>query len=123
TSAAQFEFAAEFVSFLVAAAGLALVLTRGDLLARATWARSLLALGFLAMGTAAFLHGSLVVDESARTWIGVLRAGGLVAVAVGSISWAGRPWSRFLLWAGLVATAVGIGFGVQGTTTSRTAAN
>ena len=120
TSAAQFQFAAEFVSFLAAAAGLALVLLRGDLVTRTSWGRTLFALGFTAMATAAFLHGSLVVDESAHSTLAAVRAGGLLAVAVGSISWRGSRITSALLWLGLGITGIGI---VLGQTDNRTAAN
>ena len=58
STAAQGRFAAEFATFLVAAAGLSVVGLRPDLLSRAAWARLTMAIGFMAVGTASFLQGS-----------------------------------------------------------------
>jgi PAS domain S-box-containing protein len=107
-SAAQFQFAAEFVTFLAAAAGLALVLLRGELVARVLGARGALGVGFLALGAAAFLHGSRVVEEGDDPVLLTLRGAGVAAVALGSLSWNGGPTSRRLLWAGLLATGAAV---------------
>jgi two-component system sensor histidine kinase VicK len=103
TSAAQFQFAAEFVAFLAAAAGLALVVLGAELLTRVAWARFALAVGFAGLLGASFLHGSLLVDRSDAT-IAAIRAGGIVACAIGGLRWRDRV-SRRLLWAGLAITA------------------
>src|SRR4051795_8556864 len=102
TSAAQFQFAAEFVAFLVGAAGIALVVLGADLLTRVVWARGLLVVGFTGLATAAFMHGSLLVGDDSEGGIAAIRAAGLVAVAIGSLRWRGGILSRQLLWAGLV---------------------
>src|SRR3954447_15325081 len=120
TSAAQFQFAAEFVAFLIAAAGLALVLLGANLLTRTVWARILLALGFGGLLAASFLHGSLLVDETRRGLIAGLRAGGIACVAVGSLRWRGGLASKRLLWAGLAIT---VAPGVLGVTGPRAAAD
>ncbi|MDQ1395136.1 MAG: two-component system, OmpR family, sensor histidine kinase VicK, partial [Acidimicrobiaceae bacterium] len=120
TSAAQFQFAAEFVSFLAATAGLALVVLRGDLLTRAAWAKALFAIGFLAVAAGAFTHGSLLVHESARSSIVGLKAGGVVAIALGSLSWQGGRAARGLLWLGLAVTGAGVALELNAT---RTGAN
>src|SRR5205814_9987682 len=91
TSAAQFQFVAEFVAFLAAAAGAALVVLGSDLLSRVIWARVALAVGFLGLLAAAFLHGSLLVDESSRQAIAAVRFAGIAAGGLGALQWQGRP--------------------------------
>jgi len=113
TSAAQFQFVAEFVAFLAAAAGLALVVLGGDLLTRVIWARLAMAVGFAALLAAAFLHGSLLIDESSRQGVAGLRFGGIVAVALGAWQWRGRRSSRQLLLAGLLLTGVAGGLALR----------
>jgi PAS domain S-box-containing protein len=108
-SAAQFEFAAEFVTFLAAAAGAALVLLRGELLARSSGARALLGLGFAALGTSAFVHGSRVIEESDDPVVLALRAGGVAALALGSLHWAAGATARLLLWGGLLGVVASMG--------------
>src|SRR2546423_6857990 len=104
TSAAQFQFAAEFVAFLVGAAGVALVLLGADLLSRVAWVRALLALGFAGLVAASFAHGSLLVGEDSRGLIAAVRGAGLLCAALGSVRWRGGAASRQLLWAGLAVT-------------------
>ena len=108
SSTAQFHFAAEFVAFLAAAAGLSLVLLRGELLTRAPWARTALGLGFTAIGAAAFFRGSLLLGDVENELLLMVRAAGLVAVAVGSLNWTGGPGARRLLWMGITAMAVSL---------------
>jgi len=105
SSTAQVHFAAEFITFLAAAAGLALVLLRSELLCRSTWAKWLLAGGFLAIGTAAFLLGSLIVSDKNDAPVLIVRAVGIAAAAGGSFSWAAGPNSRRVLWVGLMFLA------------------
>ena len=107
-AAAQFQFAAEFVTFLVAAAGVALVLLRGELLARAPGARVLLGVGFASLGASAFLHGSRVVEESDDPVVLVLRAGGVAGIALGSLAWSAGATARLFLWGGLVVTVAAV---------------
>lgn len=108
SSTAQFHFAAEFVAFLAAAAGLSLVLLRGELLTRAPWARTALGLGFTAIGTAAFFRGSLLLGDIENELLLMVRAAGLVAVAVGSLNWTGGAGPRRLLWMGITAMAASL---------------
>src|SRR3954470_10393254 len=108
TSAAEFQFAAEFIAFVVAAAGLALVMLDADLLARVLWARLLLAAGFAGLVAASFAHGSLLAGTDNDPAIATVRAVGLVCVAAGSLRWRGGAVSRQLLWGGLAVTAVAI---------------
>jgi PAS domain S-box-containing protein len=107
-SDAQILFAAEFVTFLAAAAGVALVLLRGELLARASSGRASLGMGFAALATSAFLHGSRLVEATDDPIVLVLRAVGVAALALGSLQWAGTSTARLLLWAGLVAVAAAV---------------
>ncbi len=103
--AAQFEFAASFTVFLVALAGVALVVLREALTTRAG-ARVALGLGFLGIGAGAFLQGSLLVVEGDDPTLLALRVAGVAGVLVGSLQWRGRGASLWLLWlgaAGLVA--------------------
>ena len=75
--AAQIHFAAEFVTLLVAAAGLALVGLSAGPATRSGSARLALAVGFLALGVAAFGHGSLLYKQDHRTGSGGRRRPGV----------------------------------------------
>jgi PAS domain S-box-containing protein len=105
-AAAQLQFAAEFVAFLAAAAGVALVVLRADLAGRSWWAQTALGAGFLALAGAAFAHGSLVVSDQRYAAIAGVRAAGILSVAVGAVWWQSTGASRRLVVAGLLATAV-----------------
>ena len=107
-SAAQFQFAAEFVTFLAAAAGLALVLLRSELLSDAGWGRAALALGLACMGSGAFLHGSRLVTRADEPGLLVLAAGAVLLLAVGSLRWRGEEAAQRLLQAGLVLEAAAV---------------
>lgn len=104
TSAAQYQFAAEFALFLVAASGLALTALRGDLLAPARWARVPLAAGFAGLAAAAFVHGSLISPANSPVVVG-FRGGGLALVAVGVLRWRAGPTQ------GAMAFGVAVGVG------------
>lgn len=108
----QLEFAAEFASFLVAAAGFALVLLRAELLSRSARASFALAAGFAGLGAASFVHGSLLVPDASAPLVVGLRAAGLALLLIGSAgaladaSWlpaakARSAVSRNLLWFGI----------------------
>ena len=107
---AQIQFAAEFVTFLVAAAGLALVVLRNDLTTGRTAERRALTLGFLATALAAFGHGSLLLSGGYEAvFVIVLRLGGIAGLGIGSIWWwRGRGVARQLLWIGLVGTTIAV---------------
>ena len=98
---AQFEFAAQFASFLVAAAGVALVLLRAELLSRSPWARASLGVGFAALAAAAFLTGSLLVQPATNPVVGGLRGAGLILILVGSVRWRAGDSSQALVWLGV----------------------
>ncbi|MGH9074001.1 MAG: HAMP domain-containing protein, partial [Acidimicrobiales bacterium] len=122
----QVEFAVEFASFLVAAAGFALVLLRAEDLGRTTRDEVALALGFAALAVVAFLHGSLLVPSATAPVTG-LRVAGLALLLLGSAGprrlpalsasarWkrppVGRPAgvSRLLLWLGVAFQAGALG--------------
>ncbi len=105
STSAQFTFAAEFVAFLAAAAGLAMALLRGEVVLRPPWVRAPIGAGFGALATAAFFRGSLIVDGPTATVIG-LRAAGVVVVLGGAIAWEERGLAKQLLWGALAALAV-----------------
>ena len=108
-SAYQLQFAADLVAMLVAAAGLVLVVLRADMASGAAWARAALAAGFVAVGAAAFVHGSLLSQNGSGgspAGIGALRLVGDAAIAVGSVRWNAGWRVRIALWSGLAAGAV-----------------
>ncbi|HEX2849373.1 MAG TPA: ATP-binding protein [Acidimicrobiales bacterium] len=114
---AQFQFAAEFALFLVCVAGLALVVLRSALLTTTRSSRVLLGAGFVALGMAAFLHGSLLAGASAPIAL-ALRAAGLSLLSVGSLSWAAGDGSRRVLWAGVAVGVVTFGLSIAGAGTA-----
>jgi PAS domain S-box-containing protein len=118
--AAQYQFAAAFTVFLVALAGLALVALRGQPLADGVGARLALAFGFVGIGTAAFLTGSLLVEDRGQPAVLGLVVAGVLGLVVGSFRWQGGPLSRTLLWAGCAGLVLGAA--LEGATLSGAAA-
>src|SRR5258706_10160503 len=112
SSVAQYQFAAEFVTFLACAAGLAVVLLRAELITRSWWAQSLLTAGFLILGTSAFFHGALVGVSD--TLVFSLRGAGVVALAAGTINWEGPATARRLLWLGLGLAGISLAVAATG---------
>ena len=106
--AAQGRFAAEFVAFLVAVGGLALVGLKPNLLSVQRGARALFALGFAALAVVSFLEGSLLVDDRANVGVLAARAAGIVLVGLATRSWAGGRRSQRLLWIGLAGMAIAV---------------
>ncbi|HVM06475.1 MAG TPA: ATP-binding protein [Acidimicrobiales bacterium] len=105
-SSAQFQFAAEFVLFLAAASGLAVVALRSALLSRETIGTTALAIGFASFAASAFLHGSALVDDGGAPLVVGLRAAGVAAMVVGVV----RGWAAGRLASGLlVASAALVG--------------
>ena len=117
SSTAQYQFAAEFVTFLACAAGLAVVVLRSELVARNGWSQFFLTAGFLVLGTSAFLHGALV--GTADELVFALRGAGVVLLAAGTLDWHGPPSARRLLWLGLGLDAISLA--VAGTDTDELA--
>ena len=104
-SAAEVHFAAEFVTFLAAAVGIAVVLLRGDLLTAAR-TRLPMGAGFAMLGASAFLHGSLLLnDKGDRPLVFALRALGVAGLAAGASRWAGPRQGARVLLVGLAALA------------------
>jgi hypothetical protein len=99
------QFAAEFVTFLVAAAGLALVVLNGEVVTDSRWTRLAFAAGFLAMGMAAFGHGSLLFKADSATLVNRLRTLGIAGLAAGTLGWRAGRLSRGILRMGLAVTA------------------
>ena len=108
-AAAQFQFAAEIVAFLVALGGLSLVVLQGRLLSARPDALMLLGSGFAALGAGAFVHGSIQPAQAAPPAVVALRlAAGVLAGAgalrLGRSAGAGRA-TVGLLAAGAVLVA------------------
>jgi PAS domain S-box-containing protein len=78
---AQVAFAAEFVLFLAALAGVAVLVLRPNLLAPVRWARWAMVAGFLLVGAASFVHGSLLVPEADAAGVVGPRLAGLLLLA------------------------------------------
>ncbi|MDQ3936612.1 MAG: hypothetical protein M3340_18480, partial [Actinomycetota bacterium] len=102
---------------VLAVAGAAGVALRPALIGAQSRARVALALGFVALATAAFLHGSLLsaADETALV---LIRGIGIVLLALGTVGLTEDRTTRRVLWAALVALAVAEGataLGADGT--------
>ena len=105
TAASQLRSAAEFATFLVAGAGLLLVLFRSPLVTTRPSGRLSLGLGFAALGLAAFLDGTLLVDADNPAVL-VVRAAGVVGLALGARHWAADRGSQRIVWVGVAVLAV-----------------
>ncbi|MFN2609067.1 MAG: histidine kinase dimerization/phospho-acceptor domain-containing protein, partial [Acidimicrobiales bacterium] len=105
SSAAVLRFSAEFATFLVAVAGAAIVLLRPRLLGVGRQARVALGAGFLAVATAAFLHGSLLF-EAGDVPVIIVRSAGIVLLAVGTLGWGDDRATRRVVWGALVLLAM-----------------
>lgn len=108
---AQIAFSAEFVLFLAALAGIAVVLLRETLLVRGPVARWLTVAGFAAVGATSFVHGSLLEDDPGRWYVVVPRLAGLtiLAVATRRTTAARLPTLSFRAALGLLAVAELVG--------------
>src|SRR5919199_3819797 len=109
--AAQLRFAVEFATFLVAVAGATIVMLRPHLVGANRRSRIVLALGFVGVAGAAFLHGSLLTGTREPAVI-ALRGGGILLLAVGTLRWGEDQASRRALWTALVLIAVAEGASV-----------
>ncbi|HEY3810731.1 MAG TPA: HAMP domain-containing protein, partial [Acidimicrobiales bacterium] len=101
---AQVQFAAEFVTLMVAASGLALAVLRSEPnrgARRRPGIRLLVAVGCLITGTAAFLHGSLLVSESPPVALSVARLVGAALLGFWVLAWPGGRGSGLLLRGGV----------------------
>ena len=106
----QLRFAAEFVTFLVAAAGLTMVLLRPELLARSLRTRIALGCGFALLALSAFLSGSLIASSANEATVVLPRVAGAALLGAGSLGWAGSGRSRSVLLAGVAAVFVTLPF-------------
>ena len=99
-------FAAEFATFLVAVAGISVLLLRPQLVAVSGRARLALLGGFAAVGTGSFLLGSMLATTD-NELVMIVRGAGVVLLAVGAIGWDTQPGARrgLLLSLALLATA------------------
>lgn len=100
-SAAQLGFAGEFVLFLASVAGIALVTIRRGAGGEMYQARLGLIGGYAAMGTAAFLHGSLLVTDPGASGVRIPRLAGLAVAAIASL----LPAPGLLRWTRLAGLA------------------
>jgi len=105
TAAAQLQFAAEFAVFLVAGAGVALLVLRPGLLVRGIRPRRSLIAGFALLAMAAFTRGALLVEAADEPALVAVRAVGIVALFPGPLFWRGGPTGRVSLVIALVALA------------------
>lgn len=104
TTAAQYRFAAEYVTVVVAVAGLIVAASRS----RAPGGRAerlALAAGFAAGGVAAFVLGATLAEPGPGEALGWVRVAGAVAVLAGSRRWAAGARSAWALRAGAAAAA------------------
>ena len=106
TAGAQLQFGAEFAVFLVALAGLSFVLLRAELLVDGALQRFALATGLGAIGAAAFLHGSLVVDDPNSASLIGLRIAGIALLAIAPMGWRAGEGGKLWLWAGVSSLAL-----------------
>ena len=109
TEAAQLQFAAEFTLFMAAIAAIAVTALRPDLLARRALGRFLLVTGAIALAAAAFLHGSLLVDDGTDPVLVGLRLGGIAAVAAAVATWRTSRGAQGAAAAGVLALAAAEG--------------
>ena len=105
TAGAQLQFAADFTVFLIALAGLSFVLLRAELLVDGSLQRFALSTGLGCLGAAAFLHGSLVVEDANRGSLIALRLAGLVLLAIAPTGWRAGDGGKVWLWSGIVVLA------------------
>jgi PAS domain S-box-containing protein len=107
--AAQGRFAAEFLAFLVAVAGLALVGLRAELLSEHRVGRGVLAIGFGGLAGTSFLQGTLIIHNHSDVATELVRLAALLAILLGSLRWAGTGRSLWLLRIGTASMAAAIG--------------
>ena len=116
----QIQFAAEFITLIVAASGIAIAVLRppgvrpaglgGSFAYREmSSAAALAVLGFLIAGAAAFAHGSLIVTGDPDGALGVARIASAVAIIPLAAAWGGGVRLRLLLVVAILCwTAAGV---------------
>jgi len=108
SSSVELQFAAEFAVFLVAAAGLAVIVLRSELLSRSSLGAAALGAGFCGVGAAALFRGSLLVRRGADPALVASMAIGLFLLLAGSVRWGGGRAARRLLWLALTLLAAAL---------------
>jgi two-component system sensor histidine kinase VicK len=103
SGAAQLRFAADFGVFLVAGAGITLLLLRPALLVSVERARAAVAVGFALLAGASVAHGGGLVDELDHPALVVARVVGALLVAASALRWPGTPTGRAAIGTGLFA--------------------
>jgi len=104
-SSTQLRFAVEFATFLAAVAGAAVVLLRPALIGARGRARAVLALGFVFLAVAAFLHGTLLAAADDSLLV-IVRGLGIVLLAIGNFGLTEDRTTRRVLWGAVVLLAV-----------------
>src|SRR5262245_9461928 len=99
-ASAQLRFAADVAVFLVAGAGLTLLVARGHLLVADARARGPVAAGFVLVAAGAFAHGAGLVDDPSATSLVILRVAGVVLLSVAPARWSGAALGRLGFAAG-----------------------
>lgn len=103
----QLRFGVEFATFLVAAAGAFVLALRPRLVGVvANRSRVTLALGLLGLAVAAFIDGSVVVDEAESALV-LTRGAAIMVLALGTFSLRDDARTRTLLWTAVVLLAAG----------------
>ncbi|MEO7836493.1 MAG: histidine kinase dimerization/phospho-acceptor domain-containing protein, partial [Acidimicrobiales bacterium] len=123
-SAAQLQFAAEFILFVAAASGVAAVSLAASILRQGPagrGGRASLSVGLLLVAAASFLHGSQLVAEADALAIVALRVVGVVAAAAGSLAWAAGPVPALVLRGGLALVALAVGADLAGASNASSA--
>jgi PAS domain S-box-containing protein len=101
----EFQFASDFLIFVVGVAGLVLIVLSADLSDDA--GRETMIIGFALTAAASFANGNHLFGRQQVLVVVAIRVCGIVAVAVGSLRWQrGCPRARRLLWAGLLALSI-----------------
>lgn len=113
-SSTQLRFAVEFATFLAAVAGAAVVLLRPALIGARGRARAILAVGFVFLAVAAFLHGTLLAAADDSLLV-IVRGLGIVLLAIGNLGLTEDRITRRVLWAAVVLLAVAEGATALGT--------
>lgn len=108
SSSVELQFAAEFAVFLVAAAGLAVIVLRSELLSRSLPGAAALGAGFCGVGATALLRGSLLVRRGSDPALIAFMAIGLVLLLAGSLWWSAGRAARCLLWLALALLAAAL---------------
>jgi two-component system sensor histidine kinase VicK len=102
-AAAQLQFAAGFAVFLVAGAGLTLLLVRGDLLVDGIRSRGPVAAGFVLVAAGAFAQSVGIVDDVRSPSFAAVRLIGVALLAIAPVHWAGSALGRLSFAAGIAS--------------------